>query len=153
MEVREAALSLLCRVQTRLCALPLKHVLETMRPLPIRPISGAPQFVLGLSVIRGAPAPIVDAARLLGAEEARPTRIVTVKVGARTIGLAVDGVLGVRSIPEEARQELPPLLESASTDVVSAIGILDAELLLVLNAARFMPEDLWAAFESGEGAA
>jgi hypothetical protein len=51
----DAGLSLLCRVDTRLCALPLATVLETLRRLSIEPLAGAPAFVLGRSVIRGAP--------------------------------------------------------------------------------------------------
>jgi purine-binding chemotaxis protein CheW len=145
---RNAALSLLCRVQSRLCALPLECVLETMRPLPIEPLSGAPQFVRGLAIIRGEPVPVVDTARLLGTEETRPARFVAVKAGARRVALAVDSVLGVRSIPAGSLQELPSLLGDAAADIVSAIGILDAELLLVLHSARLVPEEVWARLDA-----
>jgi purine-binding chemotaxis protein CheW len=138
-----AGLSLLCRVQTKLCALPLECVLETMRPLPVEPLSGAPQFVPGLAMIRGEPVPVVDAARLLGAEGARPARFVSVRAGERRVALAVDSVLGVRSIPAGSLRELPPLLRDASAEFVSAIGMLDAELLLILQSTRLVPEDLW----------
>lgn len=135
---------LLCRVQTRLCALPLEHVVETMRPLPFEPVSGTPHFVRGLAIIRGAPIPVVDAAWLLGTEESQPSRFVTLTAGDRRIALAVSGVVGVQSIPTESLQELPPLLQDTAADVISAIGRLDSELLLVLRSARLVPEDLWA---------
>jgi purine-binding chemotaxis protein CheW len=142
-----ADLSLICRVQTRLCAIPLGHVIETMRPLPTEAIVGAPPFVRGLAVIRGAPVPVVDAARLLGATQAQAARLVTMTVGARRVALAVDSVLGVRAIPAGSLHELPPLLHEAGADVVAAIGLLDAELLLVLHATRLLPEDAWAALD------
>jgi hypothetical protein len=41
------------RVGARVCALPLHHVVETMRPLPIDPVVGTPAFISGVSVIRG----------------------------------------------------------------------------------------------------
>ena len=44
----------------RACAIPLDYVAETMRPLPIEPVAGTPGFVRGVSVIRGAPTPVVD---------------------------------------------------------------------------------------------
>jgi len=44
---------LLCRIGSRIGALALKDVRETMRPLPIEPLVGTPSFVLGLAIIRG----------------------------------------------------------------------------------------------------
>jgi purine-binding chemotaxis protein CheW len=132
---------LICRVQTRLCALPLEHVIETLRPLPVEPVAGAPPFVLGLAVIRGAPLPVVDAARLLGAADAKAERFITVDAGNRRIALAVGRVLGVRAVAPESLHALPALLHEADTDVIAAIGLLDAELLLVLRSARLLPED------------
>jgi purine-binding chemotaxis protein CheW len=64
--VGERQSTLLCRVRERLCALPLAHVVETMRPLPIEPLGGMPGFVQGIAIIRGAPVPVVDAGALLG---------------------------------------------------------------------------------------
>src|SRR5688572_15607941 len=64
------AMWLICRVSTRVCALPLDAVVETMRPLVVEPVAGAPGFVSGLSIVRGEPIPVVDAARLLGTEVA-----------------------------------------------------------------------------------
>jgi purine-binding chemotaxis protein CheW len=144
----QADLSLICRVGERLCALPLGHVVETMRPLPVEAIAGAPHFVLGLAVIRGVPVPVVDTAELLGAPATSVNRFVTVTVGERWVALAVSSVLGVREVATGSLHELPPLLHEASADVVAAIGRLDAELLLVLNATRLLPADAWA-----EGAA
>ncbi len=56
------------------------------------------------------------------------------------MALAVDEVLGVRSVPAGTLTALPPLLRDAQTEHVAAIGILDAELLLVLNGARLATE-------------
>jgi purine-binding chemotaxis protein CheW len=149
MDDSNADLSLICRVQTRLCALPLEHVVETLRPLPVEPVAGAPPFVLGLAVIRGAPLPVVDSARLLGAHDARAGRFVTVNAGNRRVALAVDCVLGVRAVAPESLHALPALLHQADTDVIAAIGLLDAELLLVLRSARLLPDQ--AVLPAAEG--
>ena len=141
MDDRSTGLSLICRVETRLCALPLEHAVETMRPLPVVAVAGAPSFVRGLAVARGDPLPVVDAARLLGVQDAPIGRYVMVMVGVRRILLAVSVVLGVRRLPSGALLALPPLLHEAASDVVMAIGLLDAELLLMLRSARLMPEE------------
>jgi purine-binding chemotaxis protein CheW len=120
-----------------------------MRPLAIEPLAAMPPFLLGVSVIRGAPVPIVDAGKLLGSTTpTRPRRVVTLKVGERLVGLAVDSVLGVHLIEVASLNEVPPLLHRVGDDTVSAITQLDAELLLVLRSARIVPESVWAAIDS-----
>jgi purine-binding chemotaxis protein CheW len=133
---------LVCRVGPRLCALPLLNVVETMRPLPIEPVAGAPPFVLGLSILRGSPVPVVDVASLLGEQSVRPERFVTVSVGSRLVALALGQVVGLRPIAAMSDEALPPLLRDAGGEIVTAIATLDAELLLVLNAARIVPDGL-----------
>ena len=130
---------LLCRAGRRLCALPLEHVVETMRPLPIERIAGSPRLVLGLSVVRGSPIPVVDIGALFSEPETGPQRIVTVRTGGRVVGLAVEEVVGVRIIEPDRLEDLPPLLRDAAGEVVSAIGRLDSELLLFLSATRLLP--------------
>lgn len=151
--VPRADLCLVCRVLTRLCALPLEHVSETMRPLPVDPVAGVPAPVRGVAIIRGAPVPVVDLACVLAGTESHPTRFVTVHVGARRVALAVDTVIGVRAIPAEALYELPLLLKEANTDAIAAMGTLDAQLLVVLRSARLIPEPVWSALAAGGASA
>lgn len=141
-------LALVCRVETRLCALPIGHVVEIMRPLAVEPVAGAPHFVQGLAVVRGAAIPVVDAARLLGGSSIRAERFLTIVAAGRRIALAVGAVLGVRPLPSASLAELPPLLHDAGADVIAAIGLLDAELLLVLRSARLLPDEDWPAVET-----
>jgi purine-binding chemotaxis protein CheW len=133
---------LLCRAGARLCALPLENVVETMRLLPIEPIAGAPRSVLGLCPIRGLPVPVVDLQSLLAAPESPLQRMVTLKVGSRTVAIAVESVLGIRSIGADESSRLPPLLREAAGDIVSAIGTLDSEFLLFLHSTRIAPLSL-----------
>jgi purine-binding chemotaxis protein CheW len=142
MDDSNLALLLVCRVETRLCALPLEHVVETLRALPIEPVADAPPFVLGLAVIRGEPLPVVDVGRLLGTDSAQAERFVIVNAGGRRVALAVDHVAGVRAVAPESLVALPPLMHTAASDVIAAIGLLDAELLLVLQSTRFVPDEV-----------
>jgi purine-binding chemotaxis protein CheW len=145
--------SLLCRVGNVWCALLLEHVEETMRPLPIEPVAGVPAFVRGLSVVRGSAVPVVDAAALVGGTSAQPTRFVLLKAGARRIALAVDRVVGVRSIPAVSLDRLPPLLGDANPHALAAVGTLDAELLLVLRSSRLVPEEVWTTLDPDQSMA
>jgi purine-binding chemotaxis protein CheW len=148
-----SAAFLICRVRSRLCAVPLEHVSETMRPLPVEPLAGMPLFVLGLSVVRGTPMPVIDAARMLGeADTSCPARFVSLRIGARGAVLAVDSVLGVRAVAGDSVAALPPLLVDASTEVVEAVGMLDSHLLLVLRSGRIVPASVWLALHTEDAA-
>jgi purine-binding chemotaxis protein CheW len=140
---------LVCRIVTRLCALPLVHVLETMRPLPVEPLATVPMPVRGVAIIRGIPVPVIDLAWMFAGEESTVTRFVVVRVGHRQIALAVDAVVGVRLISTASMHELPPLLHGASRDVIAAMGALDAELLVVLDSTRVLSEAVWRALDEG----
>jgi purine-binding chemotaxis protein CheW len=145
-------IAVICRVGSRFCAFPVEHAEETMRPLPLEQLAGVPRFVLGVSIIRGSATPVVDARRLLGADEtASPARLLTLKVGTRRVALAVDAVVAVKDIAAHAVHDLPPLLREVGADAVSAIGTLDSDLLLLLQAARVVPDSVWGALESIAG--
>lgn len=138
--------ALLVTAGPRTCAVPLAHVVETMRPQPVTPLAGSPAFVSGAAVIRGAATPVVDLRRLLGADEpAAPGRFVTIRAGERHAAIAVDAVLGVTDLGDTQLAELPALLGDAARDVVDAIGTRDAGLLVVLRAARLVPAAVWSA--------
>lgn len=136
---------ILVQVGNRLCALAVSGVEEILRPLPLVPVPGAPPFVVGASVLRGAPVPVVDAGLLLGEPRLpRPGRLVSLRptAGGRA-ALLVDAVPGFA--PEGLdHAPLPPLLTSAPAAVVEALGTADAELLTFLSLARVVPEALSA---------
>jgi len=56
-------LAVIARVKSLHCAFFAINVAEVMRPLPIVSLASMPPFVLGLSVIRGAPRPWPTPAR------------------------------------------------------------------------------------------
>ena len=150
MKSDERRASVVCRVGARLCALPLEQVVETMRPLATSPVAGAPAFVSGVAIIRGAPVPVIDAAALLGGGGARAEagRLVTVRVGPRHVALAVDAVLGVRDLSGASLAGLPSLLSDARAGGVASLGALDDGLLVFLDGARLVPESVWAAVDA-----
>src|SRR5262245_55203250 len=102
------------RAGGQLQALPISYVIETMPPQPVVPVAGAPDYVLGISVIRGQPVPVVDTGRLVGGTPTEASRVVTVRLGARTVGLVSEAVLGKQDIGPTTLMRLPPLLGSTS---------------------------------------
>jgi len=140
---------LLCRAGAGLCALPLDHVVEIMRVLPVEAVAAASPCLRGLSIIRGQPVPVVDLGVLLGETACAAARLVAVTIGGRPVALAVAAVLGVRTLDPTTLSALPPLLRDAASDAVSAIGTLDAELLFLLQAGRLVPQSLFDQLDAG----
>lgn len=134
---------LLCRIGTRVGALALRDIQETLRPLPVEPLASAPPFVLGITILRGSATPVIDVERLLGSTTSTIGRFVSLKLGARNVVLAVAAVLDVRSLSLQTLSPVPKLLGEASATLVSALGSLDAELLMVLEASHVVPEAVW----------
>jgi purine-binding chemotaxis protein CheW len=144
---------LVCRSGSLSCAVPLRRVVETMRPQPVVALQGQPAFLLGVATIRGAAVPVVDLARMTGSSGQRlPARFVTLDLNGRCVALAVDDVLGVRQLRESVLGALPPLLSDLEESAVSSVATLDEGLLLVLHAARLLTDAAWVAIEAGQGA-
>jgi len=141
---------LLVRAASRTCAIPLAAVIETMRSPPIEHLSGAPRFVRGFAVIRGLPTPVIDLTAVLNDDEdGELSRLVTIRVGERQAALGVDAVLGVRELDASIVGAVPQLLGDANAGVMEVIGVLDAQLLTVLQTARLVPDAVWQAMERG----
>ena len=125
-----------------------------MRPLPIERVAHAPPFVLGLSVVRGQPIPVIDGAQLFRTgQTVAPQRFVAVRVGERRAALAVDSVLGLRDLALLSLGALPPLLDGADSSAVAAVGALDRQLLMVLASVRAIPISAWQSLEEPDRSA
>jgi purine-binding chemotaxis protein CheW len=113
-----------------------------MRPLPVAPLSGVPAYVSGIARVRGEPVPVVDLGVFLGdTTPSAPARLVTVRAGGRIAALAVDGVLGVAALDRAAATRLP-LVADACAGALESLRARDQDLVLVLRAARLVPEDV-----------
>jgi len=154
-QAHEGELCLIAHARSLQCALPLDRVLEIMRPLRVEPIARAPQYVLGVAIVRGEPAPVIDCGAFMQSSE-RPahTRWASVRAGDRSTGteravvLAFESIDGVRALPARL-DELPPLLSDAPSELIARLATLDAQLLRVLRASRLVPDEVLGALARG----
>jgi purine-binding chemotaxis protein CheW len=114
---------------------------EIMRPLPIERLPGVPPYILGLALIRGVATPVLDLAGLFGQADSHIGRFITIKVAGRPLALAVAQVHGVVVVAREALATLPSLMRDMGSDLIDAISVRDAALLLVLDGARLLSDE------------
>ena len=136
---------LVVHARERKCAIRLSHLAETMRPLPISTIVGAPPHVLGVAMIRGVATPVIDLGLALGeSSPAAFTRFVTLKNGAHRIALAVDAVVGAHLLSAATLRALPAELRSLAGEKIESVGAIGDQLLFLVEPSRLVPEQLWA---------
>jgi purine-binding chemotaxis protein CheW len=146
---------LVVRAQEWMCALPLEEVEETMRPLPVTPVSVAPAFVRGVCLVRGLPAPVVSLSVLLGGSHVQSgpgprspgQRFISLRVPEGHLALEVDEVRGVRWMEESSLDSVPPLLRATAGGHLQHVGSFDGRLLAVLGTSHLLPEELWTRLE------
>ncbi|MEV6303610.1 chemotaxis protein CheW [Actinoplanes sp. NPDC051861] len=133
------------------CALPLDEIVETMRPLRTRPLAGTPPYVRGLTIMRGAPAPVIDVARLLTGVEGEIARYVAVQAGPGLVACATGPVLGVQKIRVAPPEGPAALFTGVSKALIAAVGTVGTDPLLLLRSVGAVPDEVWEA--AGEVAA
>jgi purine-binding chemotaxis protein CheW len=66
--------------------------------------------------------------------------------------IGVDSVVGLINLDAKQLGELPPLMKDLKADLIESFGSRDAQLLLVLRAARIVPEEVWTTLAASEAA-
>ncbi|WP_353860846.1 chemotaxis protein CheW [Azospirillum formosense] len=130
--------------------LPVAAVQEVLRqPDAVTPLPNAPDFVSGVTTLRGAVLPLVALRRLLrlpegrgGAEERG--RVVVIAAGAARAGLLVDGMAGIVRLPDDAIGPAP-VVSQAQHRLIRRIGALERagerRMILLMDPAELLDMD------------
>jgi len=105
-----------------------------------------------VAIVRGRVTPVVDLEALLRegvTAQADSARFVALRVGDRVVALLVEAVRSIRMLASSELEALPSLWQGPHPTAVAALGSVDRELLIVLEATRLLPDD-WRIGE-GEG--
>lgn len=100
------------------------------------PLPHAARHVRGVINLRGAVLPIVDLACRLGIAVDEPTErnvIIVVQLGDTSIGLLVDAVSDILSIPRSELQPPPDMLSDSSASFVRALTVVEGRMLRILD--------------------
>jgi len=95
-----------------------------------------PDYVEGVSNLRGAIIPIINLRRLfgLGAKDSDDqTRTIVANIGSKTIGCTVDAVTQVIRINPEQIKPAPDIVSSEGASYVAGFAQLDARLVVLLE--------------------
>jgi len=114
--------------------LPATSVVELIRMVAISPVPNAAPELLGLVNRRGQVIPVFDLNRALGGDE-RPLSlrmyVVITEVNGEAVGIVVDDVLDVVTVPEDQVQMSRAL--SADAPYSNGVARIGADIVTVLN--------------------
>ncbi|QJQ97204.1 MULTISPECIES: chemotaxis protein CheW [Halomonadaceae] len=99
-------------------------------------IANAPEFIKGVTNLRGVIVPIVDLRikfHLDKVEYGGQTVVIVVNVGERVVGIVVDGVSDVMSLTPEQIKPAPEFGVTLSSDYLSGLGSLDDRMLVLVD--------------------
>ncbi|NRA99957.1 MAG: purine-binding chemotaxis protein CheW [Rhodobacteraceae bacterium] len=104
----------------------------------------APSFVHGVINLRGTVLPVIDLARRLEISDEPPQdrdAIIVVDAIGRTVGLRVDSVSDILTLPSDELRLPPEIAGTDAQDFLSAITLIDERMVRVLDLSSVMPED------------
>lgn len=130
--------------------LDIRSITEVIRPLKITPLPRMPEFIEGVINLRGAIIPVVDLRKRFSPGNAAPhpktQRIMIVRGavpgeagdGKELLGLVVDAVQEVLSIPKKDIAPPPAAATGRNAEFISGMGKIGERLIIFLDITRIL---------------
>lgn len=120
-------------------------VKEVITLRPITAVPRAPAFVEGVTNLRGKVLPVIDLRKRFGlptGEVTRHSRIVVVEINDTMVGMLVDAVSKVLTVPEGAIEPPSPLVTTVDSAFITGIAKVDDLLIILLDVEKVLsPEE------------
>ncbi len=116
-------------------------------------IANTPEFIKGVTNLRGVIVPIVDLRlkfNLAKAEYVDQTVVIVVNVGKRVVGIVVDGVSDVMTLSEDQIKPAPEFTLALSSDYLSGLASLEDRMLILVNIEKLLTSEEMAIIEQKE---
>ena len=108
---------------------------------PITVVQHTPSFVEGVTNLRGSVLPVIDLRKRFGLsldDISKNSRIVVIALGKTKVGMIVDAVSEVLSIPEDAIEPPPPMVTSVDTTFIIGIAKIESKLVILLDLSKVL---------------
>lgn len=120
-------------------------VKEVITLRPITAIPRTPAFVEGVTNLRGKVLPVIDLRKRFGlpiGEVTKHSRIVVVEINDTMVGMLVDAVSKVLTVPEGAIEPPSPLVTTVDSAFITGIAKVDDLLIILLDVEKVLsPEE------------
>ncbi len=132
------------RIDDQEYAFRIEQIQEIIIPDRVTRMPQVPDYVEGVSNLRGTIIPIISLRRLFDLE-AKPkdeeTRTIVANVGLRTIGCTVDAVTQVIRVSSENIQPAPDIVKSEGAAYITGFTKIDSRLVILLEIGELLDPD------------
>ncbi|HEX2200350.1 MAG TPA: chemotaxis protein CheW [Burkholderiales bacterium] len=118
-------------------------------------IANMPAFIKGVMNLRGTVVPVVDLRvrfNVGSAEYGASTIVIVINIGARTIGMVVDGVSDVVSLKAADVRPAPQIAGVLAAEFLEGVAILDKRMLILVDIHGLMSSREMGLLESAAAA-
>ncbi len=102
----------------------------------IAAVPQAPEFVEGVTNLRGEVLPVIDLRKrfeIPAADDSEEERIVVVEIDGQNVGMIVDAVTEVLTLDEDAIEAPSALVIGSSVDFITGIAKVDDQLVTIID--------------------
>ena len=112
--------------------------------MDITKIPKAPDYMLGITNLRGSVLPVIDLQKRFGMaeqEHTSETRIVVASMDGVKIGMVVSAVSEVLTIDDKVIEPPPPLMSNINSEYIVGVAKIDKRLVILLDLAKVLSAD------------
>ncbi len=109
--------------------------------LEITKIPKAPEYMLGITNLRGSVLPVIDLQKRFGMpvqEQTSETRIVVANMDGVKIGMVVSAVSEVLTIDDKVVEPPPPMVSNINSEFIVGVAKIDKRLVILLDLAKVL---------------
>lgn len=139
-EIKEIQVACFC-LKDDLYAVDIMRIREIIRPQKLTPLPQAPPFVDGIINLRGAVIPVVDLRKRFAMEpraSSAATRLLIVRLSAQTLGLVVDDVTEVITVPVKDIKPPPAVSEKGVGNNLLGVCLSGENMVMLLDIDRLL---------------
>lgn len=114
-------------------------------------IANTPDFIKGVTNLRGVIVPIVDLRVKFSQQDVvynDNTVVIVLNLGQRVVGIVVDGVSDVLSLTAEQIRPAPEFAVTLSTEYLTGLGALGDRMLILVNIEKLLNSEEMALLDS-----
>ena len=119
----------------------IASVESIIKTQPIACVPHAPDFVEGVTNLRGSVLTVIDLRKRFGLKKqaiSQDSRIVVVAIGNVKIGMIVDSVSEVLRIPQDAIEPPPPMVTTIESMFITGIAKIESRLVIMLDLQKIL---------------
>ncbi|MFD1451130.1 chemotaxis protein CheW [Oceanobacillus sojae] len=127
---------ILFKLKEQTFAVHVQQIVSIERELSLTKVPRTPDFMMGVTEMRGIMTPIIDLRERLnlgGVEITDQTRTLVVQVDDMQIGMLVDQATEVKDIPSSLIKSAPKLVGEIKDTFLLGVATIDDELILLLD--------------------